>query len=171
MHTIKSIFQVVPLAAILGLSGACSREAAAGEDDVPAAQTASPSAEGQARGSLGVEVSGLRNAEGAVHGYLYASADGFPNDFPKAVAHTKSGGLSGNQASLRFADLEPGEYAVFVFHDEDGDGVLDKNLIGLPQEGIGVSNLKLDKPQRPKWSAAKFEIRGPTTQRISLRYL
>ncbi|MFO7566206.1 MAG: DUF2141 domain-containing protein [Enhygromyxa sp.] len=170
MHTTTFSPRVILLAAALALPSACSRDAAAGEED-SAPPSASVGAEQAAQGSLSVEVTGLRNADGAVHGYLYASADGFPNNFSKAVAHTKSGNISGSRASLDFAALAPGEYAVFVFHDENGDGKLDKNLIGLPQEGIGVSNLQLDKPKRPRWSAAKFEVRGPTTQGIALRYL
>lgn len=157
---------VLPLVATLALAGACSAEASAGEDD-----TAAPTAKGTARGSIQVEIAGLHNSDGAVQAYLYASDEGFPQGFSKAVAHATATGLAGDAASLGFFDLDPGEYAVFVFHDENDNGELDRSLLGFPQEGIGVSNLKLDKPQRPKWSKAKFEVHGPTTQQISLRYL
>ncbi len=44
--------------------------------------------------------------------------------------------------TLRFTlhDLPPGDYAVKLFHDANGNGKLDANALGLPQEGYGFSN-------------------------------
>ena len=39
-----------------------------------------------------------------------------------------------------FADLPPGRYAVRVMHDENGNGKLDSNFLGIPKEGYGASN-------------------------------
>lgn len=45
-------------------------------------------------------------------------------------------------------DLPSGEYSVFVAHDKNRDGEVNRNMFGIPKEGIGVSNheLGLSKP-------------------------
>ena len=35
---------------------------------------------------------------------------------------------------------KPGIYAATAYHDENGNGKFDKNRVGLPIEGFGMSN-------------------------------
>jgi uncharacterized protein (DUF2141 family) len=35
--------------------------------------------------------------------------------------------------------LRPGSYAVVIHHDENGNGELDHNIVGLPAERLGFS--------------------------------
>ena len=46
----------------------------------------------------------------------------------------------GNSAICQFNDIPPGTYAIAVFHDENANGKLDKNFLGIPCEGYGASN-------------------------------
>jgi uncharacterized protein (DUF2141 family) len=39
-----------------------------------------------------------------------------------------------------FNNLEAGRYAIILFHDENGNGRLDKNFWGVPTEPYGFSN-------------------------------
>ena len=39
-----------------------------------------------------------------------------------------------------FKNLSPGNYAVAMFHDENGNTEFDKNFFGFPLEGFGFSN-------------------------------
>jgi uncharacterized protein (DUF2141 family) len=69
-------------------------------------------------------------------------------------------------------DVPPGTYAVQAYHDEDSNGKVTMNALGLPVEGIGFSN---DAPFRfsaPRYRDAAFQV-GPGGGRIrlSLRYL
>jgi len=63
----------------------------------------------------------------------------------------------GEDASFTFKDLKPGAYAVLITHDENGNGKLDTNVMGMPLEGYGFSN----NPQvmrKPTWDEARIEI-------------
>ena len=40
----------------------------------------------------------------------------------------------------RLSDLVEGEVAVLVYHDENANGFLDKNFIGIPRETLAISN-------------------------------
>jgi len=44
------------------------------------------------------------------------------------------------KATLMFAGLPPGNYAVTVFHDENGNNDLDHNFLRMPAEPLGFSN-------------------------------
>jgi uncharacterized protein (DUF2141 family) len=41
--------------------------------------------------------------------------------------------------TITLKNVEPGTWAVVVFHDRNNDGEVDMNLLGIPTEGIGFS--------------------------------
>ncbi len=44
------------------------------------------------------------------------------------------------EARCDFEDIPPGRYALAVIHDENMNGKLDANWLGVPKEGYGFSN-------------------------------
>ena len=119
--------------------------------------------------SLRLEVSTFRNAKGALNCRLFHDAASFPDG---EGSRTVRAGILGNQASCVFDDLQPGTYAVAVVHDENGNGRLDKNFLGLPTEGYGVSNNRTYAASSPKWEESRFTItpREPLVLKVTLRY-
>jgi uncharacterized protein (DUF2141 family) len=69
---------------------------------------------------------------------------------------------SGEQATFVFKDLKPGTYAVLITHDENGNGQLDTNMMGMPVEGYGFSN-NPRVMRKPTWDEARFELVGEAT--------
>lgn len=69
---------------------------------------------------------------------------------------------SGEQATFVFKDLKPGAYAVLITHDENGNGQLDTNMMGMPVEGYGFSN-NPRVMRKPTWDEARFELAGEAT--------
>jgi|SRR5580700_10678754 uncharacterized protein (DUF2141 family) len=118
-----------------------------------------------------VEIGGLRNNKGQVLCDLYSSADGFPKKGNKAVAHAKSP-ISNGHAVCDFPDVKTGTYAVSVFHDENSNGKLDTNLMGIPREGVGASNNAKGHFGPPKFDAAAFCFSaGRLELKITVTYL
>lgn len=73
---------------------------------------------------------------------------GFSERFPEPAAGT---------LVATFRDVPPGLYAMRAFHDEDGDGVMQRSLIGWPKEGWAMSNQgALRGP--PHFKVVKFEV-------------
>jgi uncharacterized protein (DUF2141 family) len=102
-------------------------------------------------GEMRISINGLHSLKGTILIGLYdskesferaialAGKNGYRND-PERVAgaalrvdHLEKGGIA-------FENLAAGRYAVIVFHDADGNGRLDKNLLGVPTEAYGFSN-------------------------------
>jgi uncharacterized protein (DUF2141 family) len=61
--------------------------------------------------------------------------------------------------TLTFSDLKPGTYAVMVMHDENGNGKLDSNMLGIPKEGYGFSN-NPRVMRRPNFDETKFDVKA-----------
>jgi uncharacterized protein (DUF2141 family) len=106
-------------------------------------------------GSILINITNIRSNNGKVNVSLFAAADGFPSNPQKAVA-VQSVVIQGNQVRLRFDNLPFGTYAIACLHDENGNGKIDTNLVGIPKEGYGASNNAVSKLSAPKFEAAKF---------------
>jgi uncharacterized protein (DUF2141 family) len=89
--------------------------------------------------SVRVQIHGVRNTNGDIACGIFNSADGYPDETPKAYKTLRMAS-PGNNAICQFNDLPPGTYAVAVFHDENANGKLDKNFLGIPREGYGASH-------------------------------
>ena len=131
---------------------------------LPQTQTSQPN-------TIRVEIGGLRNNSGRVSCALYSSADGFPKNNEKAVAQLNSV-ISDRRAVCEFTGIAPGKYAVSVFHDENLNGRLDTNWLGIPREGVGASNNPKPRMGPPKFAAAEFQNSGASMDvEIIMHYL
>lgn len=137
-----------------------------------AAALTSRSAVPQTPGNLiHVDLSGFRNDKGQVSCSLYSSADGFPKKSEKAIAHVTSA-ISANHAVCEFSGVAQGRYAISAFHDENSNGKLDTNFIGMPREGVGASNDAKGHMGPPKYDAAAFQFSGGRADlKITIHYL
>lgn len=122
-------------------------------------------------GELAIDVTEIRSSDGRVLLALHQErADiSFPDD-RGAVAGAWMNAVTGT-LSLVFPDLAEGRYAVSVMHDENGDGVLDANLLGVPMEGYGFSNDASGFMGPPDFSDASVVVGDePVHAVITLRY-
>ena len=73
--------------------------------------------------------------------------------------------LPAQKGSVRFVTdaLPPGRYAVQVFHDENGNGELDANFVGMPKEPWGFSNNARGNFGPPKFEDTSVELNGEAT--------
>jgi len=113
---------------------------------------------------LAVDVSGVVEAKGEVYAAVYNREE---NWLRLNFAKTKVPAAVGT-VRLTFAGLPPGEYAVTVFHDVNGNGKLDINVFGIPSEPTGSSN---DAPAHfgpPRYAAARFAL-GAEAKTIAIK--
>jgi uncharacterized protein (DUF2141 family) len=66
-------------------------------------------------------------------------------------------------ASVAFGELAPGRYAVVVVDDANGNGDLDRNLLGIPTESYGFSNGARPTLRPPTFDEAAVAVSGETT--------
>jgi uncharacterized protein (DUF2141 family) len=122
-------------------------------------------------GSLLVMVSGLRNKKGLVNVTLFDKAAGFPENATAAAyrvsVELKGESLPGGALQVSVPDVAPGRYAMIVLHDENSNMKMDKNLLGMPKEGYGVSNDARNRFGPPSFAEALFEV-GDDSPRVQV---
>ncbi|MCC4621398.1 DUF2141 domain-containing protein [Xanthomonas cassavae CFBP 4642] len=87
---------------------------------------------------LDVGITGLRSQQGTLRIAVIASAAQLDGSQPPVQAQTVP--IASAAPHVQFKNLPPGRYAVMINHDENANGKLDTNLIGMPVEGYGFSN-------------------------------
>jgi len=111
-------------------------------------------------GRIHVEIANFHNSVGQVGCALFSSAEGFPMDLSHAMRQS-TGAIRDKRASCEFDDVAPGTYAIAVLHDENSDGKIATNFMGIPTEGVGASNdAKPSSFSGPKFSDASFQFKG-----------
>ncbi len=120
--------------------------------------------------TISANVGPLRNSKGSLACRLHASADGFPRSGTGTTSQRVK--ITGDSAQCVFENVAPGTYAVVVHHDENDNRQCDRNRLGVPLEGYGVSNNRTHALRAPNWQESKFVIEGgkDRTLAISLRY-
>jgi uncharacterized protein (DUF2141 family) len=119
--------------------------------------------------TIDVNVGTLRSTKGWLGCRLYSSAQGFPKEH---TALEQKLAIAGSTVRCTFANVPAGTYAVAVMHDENANGKLDSNFIGIPTEGYGVSNNHTHAMSAPSWDESKFDAKAGEDIRIgiALRY-
>lgn len=118
-----------------------------------------------------VKILNIRNSTGTVACALFESPDGFPTEYLRAATNVMVIKIRKSQARCDFEDIPPGTYAMAVVHDENMNGKLDTNWIGLPTEGYGFSNNARGVLSAPSFSDARFNYDGRNIElTMSLRY-
>lgn len=127
--------------------------------DVPAQPATTTPTTAAASATLTITVTGVRSAAGQLTALLFLGEGGFPAKEARALRKVSVPAVQGT-VSLRLTDVTPGSYAVTVYHDENGNGKLDTNWIGIPKEPVAVSNNAKGRMGPPKYKDAMFVVGG-----------
>ena len=73
--------------------------------------------------------------------------------------------------SLQVTDLTTGLYSISVIHDEDADGELGTNFVGIPNEPVGFSNDATGLFGPPDYRDTLVDIEAEQDIKINLRRL
>lgn len=104
--------------------------------------------------ALTVTITGIQNNSGKLMAEVYNSK----GKFLKSAYKTTSTSIKANTTTVIFSDLPKSEYTVMVYHDQNGNGKLDKNFIGMPKEPVACSNNAKGFMGPPKYEDAKFSL-------------
>jgi uncharacterized protein (DUF2141 family) len=106
------------------------------------------------RGNLNIKISGFENDEGDCW---------FALDNSEVVYESKDSVFIGKilpiinrSVNLRIDSLEYGYYAIKAFHDENRNGKIDLNFLGIPTEDYGYSNNASGWFGPPRWEKTRF---------------
>ena len=116
---------------------------------------------------LRISVSNLTAAKGKLFIGVYDRAEGFL-EVEKVVWNTTLPVTRTGVMDVVVQGLRPGVYGVACFHDLNGNGKMDMNMLGIPTEPYCFSNNVRPRFRAPTWNEAKFEV-GPSGKTIAIR--
>lgn len=118
--------------------------------------------------TLTVHIGRLRNDKGHVLVSLFREAQGFPDNAAAALRKAKLE-IRDRKTSVQFTGLPPGRYAIAILHDENDDGKMNKNGLGIPREGYGFSNNVSGAFGPPSFARASFSLPATGDLQLSIR--
>ncbi|MFZ0282124.1 MAG: DUF2141 domain-containing protein [Bacteroidales bacterium] len=82
--------------------------------------------------TLNIEITNLRNDKGFIMLQLFNESE--------VVIRQEMGTIKEKKSNIVFKELNAGRYGIRFFHDENMNGTLETNKMGIPTEGYGFSN-------------------------------
>ena len=121
-------------------------------------------AAGASAGTVEVRVTGV-SAKGSV---AVAVCD--KERFLKQCAYSGSAPAQVGETTVVVKGVPPGKWAVLAYQDENGNGELDRNFIGMPKEPYGFSRDARGKFGPPDFEQAAIEVgEAQATANVQLR--
>lgn len=125
------------------------------------------SAPAAADGIVRVEIGNVRNARGLVRAALCSPSE-FLGERCRYMAAVRA---RAGTVQVEFTGVAPGRYAVQAWHDENDNGKIDRDLLGIPSEGVGFSNDPVILLGPPSFKSASFPVAlEGGSARLTLRY-
>jgi uncharacterized protein (DUF2141 family) len=116
---------------------------------------------------LELEVQGLSDGRGQLLVAVFG-AEGWLRQ-PLAVSRQDAATQQGGALRLVLKDVPEGVVGVSLIHDLNGNGRLDMNAMGMPQEPTAFSNNAVGQFGPPRFEQASFELK-PAGARLSIKF-
>lgn len=115
-----------------------------------------------------ITVTGIRNTNGYIAIGVFRDNETFQkeeaflkNRFPKT-------GISDGELKVSIT-LEPGIYGISLLDDENSNGEMEYNFLGMPKEGFGFSDFYLKGITRPKFDDFKFSLDPDQKKKVTIK--
>ncbi len=115
---------------------------------------------------LDVTIRGIHSATGMLMIAVVNSEAAFNGEAPAVLSLL----LAPREGAVSFSTdaLPEGDYGIRVMHDENGNGDMDSNMVGMPTEPWGFSNNAMGSFGPPGWSDVRFTLDGSASTTIDL---
>jgi uncharacterized protein (DUF2141 family) len=117
--------------------------------------------------NLSLHIGGVKSDNGNVCFAIYDKESSFLK-FDKVYKFGSQKAVMGN-TYIEIEDLPDGEYAVAIFHDENGNKNLDTNMLGIPKEDIAFSIGKMKMFGPPQFDECAFVLSKNLEMSINLQ--
>lgn len=120
---------------------------------------------------LSIEISGIRNDKGVLQVGVFMSQESFREEKPEYEFTQLKRGVENGRIVLR-TELPEGKYGISVLDDENDDGRMNYNILGIPREGFGFSDYTHRGMKKPRFDNFSFDLRPEkNTVKVKMRYM
>lgn len=117
-----------------------------------------------------VKVTAIRSEKGKIILNVFKDNTAYDSEKPYKIFSFDKKALV-NGALTVTCKLEPGTYGITLLDDENENGKIDKNLIGIPKEGFGFSNFFMTKMKKPAFDDFKVDLKAHQHIEIKAKYM
>jgi uncharacterized protein (DUF2141 family) len=110
---------------------------------------------------VNVTISNITSDQGQILVAVFKDQQSFKDETPAFKYRFPKTTVSQGSLKISF-DLPAGTYGIALVDDRNKNGKLDKNLVGIPKEGVGFSNFYLSGMSKPSFNDFKFEAQSST---------
>lgn len=104
-----------------------------------------------------IAITDIRSGNGQILLNVFKDQGTYDDNKPmKTLSFDKKGLIDGKLVVP--CPLEPGVYGITMVDDENSNGKIDKNLMGMPKEGFGFSNFFMTKMKKPAFDDFKVDL-------------
>lgn len=115
---------------------------------------------------LTIRISNIKHTSGELAIVVYGVAANFPDKSENADYKFR---IKPTKPEVVIKSIPPGEYAVVISHDVNGNKIVDKSFIGIPTEPVGISNYEtIGILNRPTYEKAKVSVTRSKTIVVKL---
>jgi len=115
-----------------------------------------------------VTITGIRNTRGQMGIGVFRDNETFKKEKAYRDLQFVKKDISKGEMKVRF-DLPPGTYGIALVDDENSDGVMEYNRLGIPKEGFGFSDYYHTGLKKPKFDSFKFTLDKGQKKSIKIR--
>lgn len=119
-----------------------------------------------------VTITGIRNTRGQMGLGVFRDNETFKKEKTYRDLQFVKKDISKGEMKVRF-DLPPGTYGIALVDDENSDGVMEYNRLGIPKEGFGFSDYYHTGLKKPKFNSFSFTLEKGQKKsiKIKVRYI
>lgn len=119
-----------------------------------------------------LEVSNLKSNKGQIIVAIFQDDPTFQDEIPKYDKRFLKNTVKNGKMYIKFK-LPPGVYGFTLIDDENHNGDIDYNFIGLPKEGFGFSDYYHSGMIKPHFDKFKFNLSEDEEKRVhtKIRYI
>jgi uncharacterized protein (DUF2141 family) len=115
-----------------------------------------------------VIIKGIRSEKGRIGIGVFKDDPTFQKEEPFLNKIFVKNEISNREMKVQFS-LEPGIYGFALLDDENSNGLMDYNFLGIPKEGFGFSDYYHKGITKPKFDSFKFKIEPNHKRTITVR--
>jgi len=115
-----------------------------------------------------VTITGIRNTKGKMGLGVFRDNETFKKEKAYRELQFEKKDVSSGEMKVKF-DLPPGTYGIALVDDENSDGEMEYNRLGIPKEGFGFSDYYHKGLKKPKFDSFKFTLDKGQKKSIKIR--
>lgn len=122
--------------------------------------------------AISVTIKDIKTPNGQILMGIYKDDVSFDKEMPYKKVQAFKTKISNGSLQIE-VKLEPGKYGISLMDDENFNGKMDYNFLGIPKEGFGFSNYYHTGLSKPKLNSFAFEVieNKNTKVEVKMKYM